>query len=171
MAHTRGHKGGIALRREGRGVHTSTNVGKLQKDTGPRGRELCRRRRTAKAPTLRQCTPRRHEKQSEASELDPRTRSTSASLQRCWCGRGSKRGTTPPPPPPPLARPLLPPSPPPFTRCPRCPSRGWQRRGFPPARRSAQRQALLLVSSNSSSSCRSISSRAARGVAGRCSQN
>lgn len=160
------------MKGRGGGAHTSTNVGKPQKDTRPRGRELCRRRRTAKAPTLRQCTPRRHEKQSEASELDPRTRSTSASLQRCWCGRGSKRGTTPPPPP--LARPLLPPSPPPFTRCPRCPSRGRQRRGFPPARRSAQRQALLHASSSSSSSspsCRSISSRAARGVAGRCSQN
>lgn len=152
-------------------AQTSTNVSKLKKDTVPRGRELCRRRRTAKAPTIRQCTPRRHEKQSEASELDPRTRSTSASLQRCWCGRGSKRGTTPPPPPP-LARPLLPPSPPPFTGCPRCPGRGRQRRGFPPGRKSAQRQALLHASSSGSSpSCRSISSRAARGVAGRCSQN
>lgn len=42
----------------------------------------------------RRCTPQCHQKQSEATELDPRTRSTSAWLQWCWCGRAA---SAPPP--------------------------------------------------------------------------
>lgn len=124
---------------------------------------LAARRRRASS---QQCTPSRHQKQSEATELDPRTRSTSAWLQRCWCGRAASA-----PPPhlhfhhrraPPLPPLPLPPAGP--------PTRTAQQRTRKSTAAPHQRPVLLL---KTAPTCRSLEQpvSGAAGVAGRWARN